>query len=161
MIGARLQSHGLAGLIGVGLGLVAGGWLGQQVCTASRQAQTQALWQRQTRQLAAVQQQALGAAQQGQQTRLRYRTLYREVFRYVQSPLPRLELPADWRLLHDAAAVDAAATPGPAVAAAGSVDDATALGTVSLNYEQCQDWRQQLLDWQGWWLSQQGVTGDE
>lgn len=64
----------------------------------------------------------------------------------------RCVLDGRWVLLHDAAAsgepADAASL---AAGAAESVTDATALDTIAGNYEQCREWRAQLIGWQRYW----------
>ena len=88
-----------------------------------------------------------------------YRTVNREVIRYVQSPdHPVCRLDAGWVQYHDAAAVpaaaDAARQPDDPAASA-TTDDA--LQTVVANYETCHLNAQRLSDLQSWVMAQMGA----
>ena len=100
-----------------------------------------------------VQASAVQAAAQQAQTRVVYRTITKEVIRYAQTDAGRAAcLDPEWVHQHDAAAVPASApTASEPVAATGPVTNADALGVVTSNYEQCNAWRQQVIDWQNWY----------
>lgn len=67
----------------------------------------------------------------------------------------RCNLPATWRLRHDAAATGTPADPASLpVGDAGEVTDITALETLAINYQTCREWRRQLTGWQAWWQMQ-------
>lgn len=83
------------------------------------------------------------------ETRTIYKTIEKEVIRYVQASAPACRLTAGWMRLHDAAALSAVpAAPGESDAAPSSVTDLDALGVVTSNYESCNETRQQLIDLQ-------------
>ena len=107
---------------------------------------------------------ALANAARRTESAPRERLITKEVTRYVQvtNPADRCRLPGTWRLRHDAAAsgVPLPADPGPVAAGtAPPVEDAAALETVGDNYEQCREWREQVLGWQEFWQRVKG-TGD-
>lgn len=84
------------------------------------------------------------------------RVITKEVTRYVEvtKPADRCDLPATWRVRHDAAATGAATdTEALAVAAAGAgaVADAAALETVADNYEACRGYIEQVKGWQAYY----------
>ena len=92
-------------------------------------------------------------------TRTIYKTIDREVIRYVQASAPVCRLPAGWVRLHDAAALSAIpAAPGEPDAAASPFTTDDALGVVTSNYETCEQTRQQLTGLQGWVKAQQTVA---
>lgn len=81
------------------------------------------------------------------------RVITKEVTRYVQvtPPAQRAVLPGTWRLRHDLAArgqAPSAEAGSLDAAAAGPVDDAAALDTVSRNYAACLDAIAQVEAWQ-------------
>lgn len=84
----------------------------------------------------------------------RDRQIIKEVIRYVEvtPAADRCSLPGTWRVRHDSAATGTPAEAGQLLAgAAGAVDDAAALETVTDNYQQCREWRRQIVGWQAWW----------
>ncbi|MDK2125467.1 hypothetical protein [Parachitinimonas caeni] len=83
-----------------------------------------------------------------------------QIIRYVQAHPYRLELPAHWRLQHDAAAglPEPASAPRPPADTAQPVDDLTALTTVTDNYAHCQRWRLDLEAWQAWYAAVKAVV---
>lgn len=86
----------------------------------------------------------------------RDRQIIKEVIRYVEvtPAADRCTLPGTWRMRHDAAASGTPTDAGSvSIATAGSVDDAAALETVADNYQQCREWRRQVVGWQAWWGS--------
>lgn len=91
-------------------------------------------------------------------TRLIYRTLYREIPRYVPSEaVARCTVPLGFVRLHDAAAQGVPAIPDPAGrpdAAAAGVGLDTVAGTVVDNYQTCNEVRGQLSALQGWVTAQ-------
>ena len=85
------------------------------------------------------------------ETRVVYRTIDKEVIRYVQSAPPACQLTAGWVRLHDAAAVSAVpAAPSEPDAQPSGFTDVDGLATVVGNYEACNEARQQLIDLQAW-----------
>lgn len=91
----------------------------------------------------------------------RDREIIKEVIRYVEvtPAADRCNLPGTWRLRHDAAATGTPTDPASVLAgAAGAVTDAAALEVVADNYQQCREWRRQVVGWQAWWGS---VLGGE
>ena len=85
------------------------------------------------------------------ETRVVYRTIEKEVIRYVQSAPPNCQLPAGWVRLHDAAALSAVpAAPGESDAQPSGFTDVDGLVAVVGNYEACAETRQQLVDLQAW-----------
>ncbi|MDK2124139.1 hypothetical protein [Parachitinimonas caeni] len=86
-----------------------------------------------------------------------YRTINKEVIRYVAQPRPEpaaCHLDADWLRLHDAAATGRLPEPTDATASADATASgptaAEALPTVIDNYRSCNETAQRLRDLQGW-----------
>jgi len=79
----------------------------------------------------------------------------KEVVRYVQVNPERIELPASWRMLHDAAANNDAEASAKPIDSSATVDDASAISTVTSNYATCQQWRDQVIGWQAWYWANQ------
>lgn len=93
------------------------------------------------------------------QTRTVYKTIDREVIRYVQASAPACRLPAGFVRLHDAAATASIpAAPGESDARPSAITDTDALGIIAGNYETCTETRQQLIDLQGWVRAQQALA---
>lgn len=92
--------------------------------------------------------------------RIVYRTIDREVIKYVQTATPsaRCQLDAGWVRLHDAAALALVpGAPSESDATPGGITAAEGIATVSNNYETCNDTRTQLIDLQGW-VRKQGAA---
>lgn len=82
------------------------------------------------------------------------RKINQEVSRYAEitPAADRCTLPGTWRVRHDLAATGELPDPARLVAGdSGKVEDATALETVADNYQDCREWRGQLIGWQRWW----------
>lgn len=82
------------------------------------------------------------------------RIIYRDVIRYetITPTTARVMLDGRWRLLHDAAASGIPAdTTSLSSGDAEPVSDAKAIETVSINYETCRGWREQVIGWQRWY----------
>ncbi|WP_179958197.1 hypothetical protein [Chitinimonas arctica] len=81
-----------------------------------------------------------------------YRTIEKEVIRYVASPDHAVcHLDREWLRLHDAAALSVLPQPtGSADAAASDSTSDDALQTITDNYQACQDNARQLADLQAW-----------
>ncbi|WP_374537199.1 hypothetical protein [Chitinimonas taiwanensis] len=94
--------------------------------------------------------------------RIVYRTIEREVVRYVSSPdHPVCHLDSGWVQLHDAAALSRVPDPaGIADAAPGGLTADDALGTVVENYGACQDNARRLADLQRWVIQQAALPSD-
>lgn len=96
-------------------------------------------------------------------SRIVYRTVDREVIKYVQASATdtRCLLDARWVQLHDAAALarfpDASSESDATPSGIAAVDS---LATITSNYETCNDTRAQLIDLQTW-LRQQEAVWDE
>lgn len=85
------------------------------------------------------------------ETRTIYKTIEKEVIRYVQTVPPACQLSAGWVRLHDAAALSAVpAAPSEPDAQPSGFTDVDGLVTVVGNYEACNETRQQLVDLQAW-----------
>lgn len=82
------------------------------------------------------------------------RIIYRDVIRYetITPTTARVMLDGRWRVLHDASATG---VPADATALADGTaepaSDAQAIETVSVNYETCRNWREQIIGWQRWY----------
>lgn len=97
---------------------------------------------------------------QREKTRIVYRTIDKEVIKYVQasSPAARFRLDAGWVRLHDAAALSRApGAPGESDAQPTRFTAADGLATVAGNYETCTETRQQLTDLQRWITEQRAA----
>lgn len=111
----------------------------------------------------AISNQVATAYEQGRAAdRIVYRTIEREVTRYVANPDHAVcELDRGWVQLHDAAALsrvpDAA---GIADAAPSGLTSDDAIGTIVDNYGACQDNARRLADLQGWVLRQAALPID-
>lgn len=147
-------------LLGVFIGWKTNGWrLEGQINAAKATQVTKTLTtERKDNQNAHSADAAPAAAQQSQQEKARVIT--KEVIRYVQSPVAgQCALPAEWVRIHDAAARVSAdpSTTGlpaaPASADAGTVTDSEALGTITANYDTCNQEINRVSGWQIWWNS--------
>ncbi|WP_027469164.1 hypothetical protein [Deefgea rivuli] len=97
-----------------------------------------------------------------ERTRVIYKTVTKEVVKYAQSENAAVStaggvcdqrLDSEWVRIHDIAA-----SPGTAASAPDEspepVGKADALGVIARNYETCQQWRNEVIGWQAWWVSQ-------
>lgn len=110
----------------------------------------------------AITNQVAAAHEQGRAAdRIVYKTIEREVIRYVANPDHAVcRLDAGWVQLHDAAALSHIPDPAHSVDAAPSgLTSDDAIGTIVDNYGACQDNARRLADLQGWVRAQQGLSG--
>lgn len=108
----------------------------------------------------AVSNQVSVAHEQGRAAdRIVYRTIEKELIRYVANPdHAACELDRGWVQLHDAAALSRIPDPaGIADAAPSGLTADDALGTVVENYGACQDNARRLADLQGWVIRQEQI----
>ncbi|WP_410498157.1 hypothetical protein [Chitinibacter sp. S2-10] len=103
-------------------------------------------------------------ASQVQQIQIRYKTITKEVIKYAEvHPAPAASQPVvacntldhDWVRIHDHAADPDSEPVSEPDGDAGGAGKSEVLGVVARNYETCQLWRQSLIGWQRWWMSQQ------
>ena len=93
---------------------------------------------------------------QREQTRVVYRTINREVIKYVQSSRPAdCRLDAEWVRLHNAAAMSS--VPATASQPARSASATDAIVTVTGNYESCHETADRLRGLQSWVRAQQAI----
>ncbi|MGQ5524244.1 hypothetical protein ACUHMQ_13435 [Chitinimonas sp. PSY-7] len=107
-----------------------------------------------------ISQQVAASHEQGRaQDRILYKTIEKEVIRYVANPdHTACRLDRGWVQQHDAAALSALpAATGSADATASDLTSDDALVTVTGNYAACQDNARQLTDLQAW-IRQQDAT---
>lgn len=85
-------------------------------------------------------------------------TVEKEIVRYAETNTSTC-LDADWRRLHDSAALNAVPAPGqPPDGTSGAPDSATALETVTKNYARCNRTADRLDALQDWVRQQYAVT---